>query len=128
MSASIFWNTLEGRSAKADFAGYESERQTLTVYPPHPEEGANTCAFGTYRHSVAPVSKDGVAHRSRVYPTSASNVRKSGKPDLRCSRRRARGCGIRVGPRLRLLTMRAERNRVCVQLIGIRFNDSGPRE
>src|SRR5262245_29190669 len=35
-----------------------------------------------------------------------SNVRKSGGPDLRCSRRRARGCGIRGGPRLRLLTMK----------------------
>src|SRR5262249_4998896 len=29
--------------ANADFAGYESEPQMLTVYPPHPEEGASTC-------------------------------------------------------------------------------------
>jgi hypothetical protein len=55
-------------------------------------------------------------------PEIGINVRKSGKPDLRCSRRRARGCGIYVDSRLRLLTMRAERSRVCVKLIGIRFS------
>src|ERR1700716_542486 len=39
------------------------------------------------------------------------------------SRRRARVCGIWVDLRLRLLTIRAERNRVRVKLIGSRFLD-----
>jgi hypothetical protein len=55
--------------------------------------------FGKFKHCVAPVSKNGAAHRSRVYPRSAPNVRKSGKPDLRCSRRRARGCKMWRGQR-----------------------------
>ena len=38
--------------------------------------------FQRRKHRVAPVSKDGRPHRSRVYPRSASNVRKSGKPDF----------------------------------------------
>ena len=59
-------------------------------------------------------------HRSRVYPRSTSNVRKSGKPDLRCSRRRARGCGIRIGPESRLVTMRPGENHKCIELNGIR--------
>src|SRR6266581_9471914 len=64
-------------------------RQTVALYPPRPEEGASTYAIGRRSHRVAPVSKDGAAHHG--------------------SRRRARGCGIQVGPRLRLLTMRAEK-------------------
>src|SRR5712672_2551765 len=80
--------------------------KVLAVYPPHPEEGASTYVSEKRNHRAAPVSKDGAAHRSRVYPRSASNVRKSGKPDLRCSRRRARGRGMQLDPRLRLLTMR----------------------
>src|SRR5258708_32591508 len=31
------------------------------VYPPHPEEGASTCASRRRNHRVAPVSKDGAA-------------------------------------------------------------------
>ena len=57
-----------------------------------------------------------MAHRSRVYPRSGINVRKSGKPDLRCSRRRARGYVISE-PKVRLLTMRPEASG-CIQLTG----------
>src|SRR5882762_11077324 len=102
MSASIFWNIPGRPSAKADFAGYESERQTLTVYPPHPEEGANTCAFGTYRHSVAPVSKDGAAS---WFETPRTRLRDRG------------------GPKITAPHHEAERNRACIQLTGIRFTD-----
>src|SRR5437899_5650097 len=45
-------------------------------------------------------------HRSRVYPRSAFNVRKSGRPDLRVRDAAHEGCGIWVGSRSRLLTMR----------------------
>src|SRR5438093_7676565 len=37
----------------------ESKRQALTVYPPHPEEGATACVSGKRNRCVAPVSKDG---------------------------------------------------------------------
>src|SRR4029450_1313597 len=80
--------------------------KVLAVYPPHPEEGASTCAAEKRNRRVAPVSKRMGGHRSRVYPRSASNARKSGRPDFRCSRRRARGCGIWRGLRSRLLTTR----------------------
>src|SRR5689334_17826100 len=33
----------------------------LAVYPPHPEEGASTCASEERYRRVAPVSKDGAA-------------------------------------------------------------------
>ena len=33
----------------------------MAVYPPHPEEGASTCAFPRRKLRVAPVSKDGAA-------------------------------------------------------------------
>src|SRR5436309_10292429 len=59
-------------------------------------------------------------HRSRVYPRSASNVRKSGKPDVRCSRRRARGCGMPGRPKIAAPHHEAERGRECIKLIGIR--------
>ena len=55
---------------------------------------------------VAPVSKDGAA------------------PWFETPRTRAGG--IWVGLRSRLLTMRAERSRVCVKLIGIRFSRGKP--
>jgi hypothetical protein len=54
---------------------------------------------------VAPVSKDG------------------GGPMVRDAAHK--GCGIWVGLRSRLLTMRAEKSRVCVKLIGIRFSARG---
>src|SRR5262245_54672614 len=53
--------------------------------PPHPEEGAGTCALERRKHRAAPVSKDVAAHRSR---------------------RRARGCEVQIGQRARLLTIR----------------------
>jgi len=71
-------------------------------------------------HRVAPVSKDGRPPISGC-PRSASNVRKSGKPDLRCSRRRARDCGIRVGPKSRPPHHEAGRDRECIKLTGLRF-------
>src|SRR5262245_43718826 len=37
----------------------------VTVYPPHPEEGAGLCVFSMRKHGAAPVSKDGAAHGSR---------------------------------------------------------------
>ena len=33
----------------------------MTVCPPHPEEGASTCASRRRNHRVAPISKDGAA-------------------------------------------------------------------
>jgi|SRR5262245_29301607 len=45
-------------------------------------------------------------HRSRVYPRSAINVRKSGKPDLRVRDAAHERYGIWIGARSRLLTMR----------------------
>src|SRR5882762_10596064 len=61
-------------------------------------------------------------HRSRVYPRSASNVRKSGRPDLRCSRRRARGCEI-WRTILPAPHHEAGIDRGCIKLIGICFSD-----
>jgi hypothetical protein len=61
----------------------------VAVYPPRPEEGANSDTFGRRNRCVAPVSKDVAAPHG--------------------SRRRARGCGIQPDPSLRLLTMRAEK-------------------
>jgi hypothetical protein len=80
--------------------------KVLAVYPPHPEEGASTYVSEKRKHSVAPVSKDAAAHRSRVYPRSAVNMRKSGKPDLRVRDAAHKGCEIWVDLRSRLLTMR----------------------
>ena len=35
------------RQTKVDFANYESEQQTHTFFPPHPEEGTSTCVYGS---------------------------------------------------------------------------------
>jgi hypothetical protein len=52
---------LAAARAKAVPAGLESGGQVMAALPPHPEEGASTCAFGQRKPCVAPVSKDGAA-------------------------------------------------------------------
>ena len=61
-------------------------------------------------------------HRFRVYPRSASKVRKSGKPDLRCSRRRARGLRNLGRPKIAAPHHEAERDYQCIKLIGTPFS------
>ena len=80
--------------------------KVLAVYPPHPEEGASTYVSEKRKHSIAPVSKDAAAHRSRVYPRSASTCASRVNPTCDVRDGRARGCGMQLDPRLRLLTMR----------------------
>ena len=73
----------------------------LAAYPPHPEEGASTCAFGRLNHRVAPVSKDGAA------------------PWFETPRTRLRNLG-----RLKVTAPHHEagRARECIKLIGICFS------
>src|SRR5712691_600311 len=97
--------------------------KVLAVYPPHPEEGASTCA--TEKHNVAsrPSRRMGRPPISGL-PEIGINVRKSGKPDLRCSRRRARGLRNLGRPKIAAPHHEAERVRECIKLIGIRFSVS----
>jgi len=39
----------------------DRDDRVRVVYPPHPEEGASTCASEKRNRRVAPVSKDGAA-------------------------------------------------------------------
>src|SRR5689334_8109239 len=50
---------------------------TPAVYPPHPEEGAQRSAIGAYKHSVAPVSKDGAAPWFETPRTRLRNLARS---------------------------------------------------
>src|SRR5207245_9567855 len=77
----------------------------LAVYPPHPEEGASTCASEKCNRRVAPVSKDAAAHRSRVSPRSASMRASRVTPTCTLVAPRTQ-LRIWVGQRSRLLTMR----------------------
>ena len=69
-------------------------------YPPHPEEGASSCAFGTNKHSAAPVSKDGAAPWFETPRTRLRNL---------------------ANPKLPAPHHEAGRDRGCIKLIGICF-------
>ena len=72
----------------------------LDIYPPHPEEGASTCASEKGNRRVAPVSKDGAA------------------PWFETPRMRLRNRG---GPKIAAPHHEAGRARECIKLIGICF-------
>jgi hypothetical protein len=55
------------------------DEKVLAVYPPHPEEGASTCALPRRKHRVVPVSKDGAAPMVR---DAAHEVAESGKTKI----------------------------------------------
>jgi len=82
------------RQTKVDFANYESEQQTHTFFPPHPEEGTSTCVYGSAILAWRPSQKDGRPHGSR---------------------RRARSCGIGGRPKIAAPHHEAERDRVCIK-------------
>src|SRR5882724_6953036 len=75
--------------------------KVLAVYPPHPEEGASTCA--AEKHNVA-----------------SRPSRRMGRPHG--SRRRARGLRNLGGPKIAAPHHEAGRDRECIKLIGIRFS------
>jgi hypothetical protein len=85
-------------NAKEDLAGYESERQTLKVCPPHPEEGASTCVSEKHIRRVAPVSKDGAAS---WFETPRTSLRNRGRLKVAAPHHEA------------------ERDRACIKLTGI---------
>jgi hypothetical protein len=73
----------------------------LAVYPPHPEEGASACASEKRSRRVAPVSKDGAAPWFETPRTRLRNL---------------------VRPKIAAPHHEAERDRECIELIGIRFS------
>jgi hypothetical protein len=74
--------------------------QRLPVYPPHPEEGASTCAFEKLTHRVG------------------ARLEGWGGPWFETPRTRLRNLD---GPEIVAPHHEAERNHVCIKLIGIRF-------
>jgi hypothetical protein len=66
---------------------------------------ASSCAFGKNKVALRPSRKMG-GPPIRGLPEIGINVRKSGQPDLRCPRRRARGRDIWRTPNSLLLTTR----------------------
>ena len=91
------------------------------VYPPHPEEGASTCAFGRHKHCVAPVSMDG----------AATDLGFTRDRQFMCASRASPTCVFET-PRKRLRNLgrsniaaphhEAGRDRECIKLIGNRFS------
>ena len=73
----------------------------LAVYPPHPEEGASTCASEKRNRRVAPVSKDGAAP---WFETPRTKLRNLDSPKIAAPHHEAEG------------------DRECIKFIGIRFS------
>jgi len=74
--------------------------KVLAIYPPHPEEGASTCASEKRNRRVAPVSKDGAAP---WFETPRNRLRNLGRANIAAPHHEA------------------EMSRVCIKLTGIRF-------
>ena len=77
----------------------DRDDSVMALYPPHPEEGANTCISAKRKRREAPVSKDGAA--------------------------RARLCQLRR-PEIPAPHHEAERDRVCIKLIGDQLSAAIP--
>jgi hypothetical protein len=77
------------------------EMNRAAVYPPHPEEGASTCASRKHNHRVAPVSKDGAA---TWFETPCTRPRNLGRSKIAAPHHEA------------------GRDRECIKLIGIRLS------
>jgi len=75
--------------------------KVLAVYPPHPEEGASTCASEKRNRRVAPVSKDGAAP---WFETPRTKLRNLDSPKIAAPHHEAEG------------------DRECIKFIGIRFS------
>src|SRR6202795_2693968 len=90
-------------------------------YPPHPEQGASSCAFGTNKHSAASVSKDGAATdlgftRDRHQCAQVGYTRLA---MFETPRTRLRNL---ANPKLPAPHHEAGRDRGCIKLIGICFS------